>query len=58
MTISLVDEWDPTKVTTKVYFTTGKNCEEIDKAFDKLHQQRQMEFSNELTSFTYPVFIV
>ena len=39
MTILLVDRWDSTKVTAKVYSTTGKDCEEIDKAFDKLHQQ-------------------
>ena len=58
MTIPLVDRWDSTKVAAKVYSTTGKDCEEIDKAFDKLHQQGQMGFFNEPTPFAYPVFVV
>ncbi|KAA6411119.1 MAG: reverse transcriptase [Lasallia pustulata] len=58
MTIPLVDGWDPSKVAAKVYSTTGKDREEIDKAFDKLHQQGQMEFSNKPTPFAYPVFVV
>ncbi|SLM35364.1 probable transposable element [Lasallia pustulata] len=58
MTILLVDEWDPTKVAAKVYSTTGKDRNKIDKAFDKLHNQGRMEFSNEPTPFAYPVFIV
>ena len=58
MTIPLVNGWDPTKVAAKVYSTTGKDCDKIDKAFDKLHNQGRIEFSNEPTSFSYPVFVV
>ena len=58
MTIPLIDSWDPSKVTAKVYSTTGKDCDEIDKTFNKLHKQGWMKFSNELTLFTYPVFVM
>ena len=37
---------------------TGKDYDKIDKAFDKLHNQGRMEFSNEPTPFAYPVFVV
>ena len=37
MTILLVNKWNSTKVAVKMYFTTGKNHEEINKAFNKLH---------------------
>ena len=58
MTISLINSWDSSKVTAKVYSTTEKDCDEIDKTFNKLHEQNWMKFFNELTSFTYSVFIV
>ena len=58
MTISLIDDWDPSKVTAKIYSTTEKDCDEIDKAFNKLHKQNWMKFFNELISFAYPVFVV
>lgn len=58
MTIPLVDGWDPTKVAAKVYSTREKDRVEIDKAFDKLHDQGRMEFSNDPTPFAYPVFVV
>ena len=58
MTIPLIDGWDPSKVAAKVYSTTGKDCDEIDKAFNKLHEQGWMEFSNELTPFAYSVFVM
>ena len=58
MIISLVDRWDPKKVTVKVYSMTEKNCNEIDKTFNKLYEQRWMKFSNELTSFVYLIFVV
>ena len=58
MTISFIDSWDSLKVTAKIYSTTEKNCDEIDKTFNKLHEQGQIKFSNELTLFTYSVFIV
>ena len=58
MTISLIDSWDSLKVTAKIYFTTEKNCDKIDKTFNKLHEQSWIKFSNELILFAYSVFIV
>ena len=46
------------KVTAKVYFTTEKNCDEINKMFNKLHKQSQIKFFNELILFAYSVFVV
>ena len=40
MIILLIDRWDSKKVTVKMYSTTEKNCDEINKIFNKLHEQR------------------
>lgn len=56
--ISLINDWDLTKMTVKVYSITEKDYDEINKAFNKLHSQERMKYLNELISFTYSVFVV
>ena len=41
-----------------VYPVGQKDCEVIDQAFDKLHEQGRMEWTTQVTPFTYPCFVV
>ena len=42
----------------KVYPLSGKDKNEVDKVFNKLHAQGKMEYSANPTPFGYPVFVV
>ena len=43
---------------SRVYPVSQKDKEVINEAFDKLHQQGKMAWSNQPTPFSYPVFVV
>ena len=56
MSISLKS--DAVTKSTKIYSVGQKNKKIIDVTFDKLHQQRKMTWSKQLTLFSYLVFVV
>ena len=56
--IPLVDEWQSTKLTTKVYPLSQKDRDFVDKEFDKLHEQGRMDWTTQPTPFGFPVFVV
>ena len=60
MEIPLLDNWrdlyNPRQA--KVYPLGAKDRQEVDKLFDKLHEQNRMEWTTSSTPFTYPCFVV
>jgi hypothetical protein len=42
---------------TKVYLLSLRDKEEVDKTFDRLHEQDKVEWSAGLTPFGFPVFV-
>ena len=43
---------------TKVYLLSSKNCEVVNKTFDKLHNQECMKWTENHTLSDYSVFVV
>ena len=60
MDISLLDNWkDLYKVgQSKIYSLRLKDCEVVDEAFNKLHDQGWMNWTSHSTPFTYLCFVV
>ena len=60
MEIPLLDNWQELYKPgqAKVYPLGTKDCELVDQAFDKLHQQGCMTWTTQSTPFTYPCFVV
>ena len=60
MEIPLVENWrknyNPRQA--KVYPLGTKDRQEVDKMFNKLHEQGRMEWTTNATPFTYPCFVV
>lgn len=60
MEIPLLNNWpdlyNPRQV--RVYPLGTKDRQEVDKLFDKLHEQNYMEWTTTSTPFTYPCFVV
>ena len=58
MRIPLVDDWQKTKLPTKIYPLSSKDKQVVDETFDKLHDQGRMQWSDQATPFGFPVFVV
>ena len=60
MKISLIDNWQELYKSeqVKVYSLGVKDCELINEAFDKLHEQSCMIWTTQSTLFTYLCFVV
>nr|OMP83046.1 Retrovirus-related Pol polyprotein from transposon gypsy [Diplodia seriata] len=58
MTIPLKENWEnDTKLSTKVYPMAMRDREQIDRTFDKLHEQGKMHWTKKHTVFGFPVFV-
>ena len=61
MRIPLKDDWEttlPVKKQAKVYPAGQKDKDVIDATFNKLHAEGHLEWTTELTPFSFPVFMV
>ena len=59
MRIPLRSDWeDKAPKTARVYPLGNEAKRIIDEIFDKLHDQGRMDWTNEATPFSYPVFVV
>lgn len=53
-----MEGWEKAKIASRCYPLGSKDQELLDKTFDELHAQGQMEWVRTLTSFVSPVFVV
>ena len=58
LTILLKDSWDDRKVSQRAYPLGAKDQAIVDEEFDRLHQQKKMDWTEQLTPFRAPVFVV
>ena len=60
MSISLMKNWQTStaNLNRKIYSLEFKNCDLINKKFNKLHNQEKMHWTSRATSFEYSVFVV
>ena len=59
MKLSLRNDWqDRVSDKAKIYSLDVRDREVIDKVFDKLYEQGRLEWTKELTPFSFPVFVV
>lgn len=58
MSISLKLNWTDNHKINRVYSFEVKDQEFVNEIFDKLHDQGKINWSNQLTSFDYPVFVI
>ena len=56
--VPLKENWEQTKLPTKVYPLGPKDRALIDEEFDKLHAQGRMNWTTKPTPFDFPVFVV
>ena len=58
MPIPLKPNWAKKIKTNRVYFLDFKNRILVNETFDKLHREKKMRWSKNLTSFEYSVFVI
>jgi hypothetical protein len=57
MRIPLKLGWENQNMFTQVYPLSLRDKEEVDKTFDRLHEQDKVEWPAGLTPFGFPVFV-